>query len=110
MKVRPLRSSTLSLSAGSPQGYVLSPFLYTHVCVPSHHSNIAVQLADEATVVGLITGGDETAYRGEVQTLEALCSTNNLMLKTKEMVIDFRSEGILILIGDLSVYGSMIYV
>ena len=88
-------SSTLTLGTGSPQGCVLSPFLYslyTHDGGPAHHSNVIVKFADDITVMGLISNGDETAYREEVQRLTAWCSANNLLLnasKTKEMIFDW---------------------
>ena len=44
-------------------------------------------------MVGLISGGDETAYREEVQRLSTWCAENNLILntsKTKELIIDYR--------------------
>ncbi|TKS65504.1 RNA-directed DNA polymerase from mobile element jockey [Collichthys lucidus] len=68
-------STALSLSTGSPQSCVLSPLLYslyTHDCAPVHHSNTIVKFADDTTVVGLISGGDESAYREEVERLLAL--------------------------------------
>ena len=67
--------------------------LYTSDCSPSHPSNLIIKFADDNTVVGLISGGDETAYRDEVQQLSAWGSANNLQLntsKTKEIIIDFR--------------------
>lgn len=96
VKVWPHTSSTRTLSTGSPQGFVLSPFLYTlytHDCVSMHDSNIIIKFADDTTVVGLISSGNETAYREEVQRLIACRSANNLLLntnKTKEMVMDER--------------------
>ncbi len=51
--------------------------------------------ADDTNVVGLITGGDESSYRQEVQNLSEWCSANNLILnttKTKELTIDFRKH------------------
>ena len=96
VRIGPYCSSTITLSTGSPQGCVLSPLLYslyTHDCIPIHSSNSIIKFADDTTVVGLISGGDESAYRDEVQTLATWCSKNNLELntgKTKEMVIDFR--------------------
>lgn len=59
-------------------------------------TNTIIKFADDTTVVGLISGGDETAYRAEVENLFACCSQNNLSLnvcKTKELIIDFRKHG-----------------
>ncbi|KAI3352575.1 hypothetical protein L3Q82_005511 [Scortum barcoo] len=90
-------SSTLTLNTGAPQGCVLSPLLYslfTHDCVATHSSNTIIKFAgDDTTVIGLITGDDETAYREEVRALTSWCQDNNLQLnvsKTKELIVDFR--------------------
>ncbi|KAF7662859.1 hypothetical protein LDENG_00225120 [Lucifuga dentata] len=86
VKVGPLCSSTLMLSTSFPQGY-------THDCTLIHPTNTIIKFADDTTVVGLITGEDEMAYREEVQKLAEWCSEHNLLLntsKTKEMIIDFR--------------------
>src|SRR4029434_7521763 len=56
-------------------------------------SNLIAKFADDTTIVGLITERDESAYRGEVDTLTTWCQDNNLTLnisKTKEMIVDFR--------------------
>ncbi|KAI4886293.1 hypothetical protein NFI96_002282 [Prochilodus magdalenae] len=76
-------SSTLTLSTGAPQGCVLSPLLYslfTHDCVARHTSNIIFKFADDTTILGLITDGDETAYRDKVSALSEWCYHNNLSL------------------------------
>ncbi|KAL6487521.1 hypothetical protein MHYP_G00041470 [Metynnis hypsauchen] len=52
-----------------------------------------IKFADDTTVIGLITGGEKTAYRKEVAELVAWCHDNNLSLnadKTKEMIVDPR--------------------
>ncbi|KAK3506423.1 hypothetical protein QTP70_002694 [Hemibagrus guttatus] len=70
-------STVLSISTGSPQGCVLSPLLnsfLTHDYTPTHHSNTIVKFADDITVVGLISAGDESAYRS-VNTSELLKKT-----------------------------------
>jgi hypothetical protein len=71
-------SATLILNTGAPQGWVLSPLLYslfTHDCTARHDSN---------TVVGLRTDNDETAYREEVRDLAVWCQDNNLQLHHRE--------------------------
>ena len=89
-------SSTVITNTGTPQGCVLSPLLFslfTHDCVATHSSNLIVKFADDTTIVGLITGNDESAYREEVATLTTWCQDNSLSLninKTKEMIVDFR--------------------
>ncbi|KAI3358157.1 hypothetical protein L3Q82_003156 [Scortum barcoo] len=88
--------SSITLSTGAPQGCVLSPLLFTlltHDCTPTHSSNHLVKFADDTTLVGLITKGDETHYRKEVQLLTRWCKDNNLLLnvsKTKEIVVSFQ--------------------
>ena len=57
-----------------------------------HTSNSIIKLADNTTVVGLITNNDETVYREEVRSLGVWCQESNLSLninKTKEMIVDF---------------------
>ncbi|KAF7650741.1 hypothetical protein LDENG_00121410 [Lucifuga dentata] len=96
VKLGPHLSTTIMVSTGSPQGCVLSPTLYslyTYDCTPAHPTNTIIKFADDTTVVGLISGGDESAYRDEVQRLVRWCSVNNLSLNTKknkEFIIDFR--------------------
>ena len=61
----------------------------------SPHFNLPlykIKFADDMAEVGLITDGDETAYREEVRDLAVWCQNNNLSLnisKTKELINDF---------------------
>ncbi|KAM9816502.1 uncharacterized protein ACBT44_010814 isoform 1-T1 [Syngnathus typhle] len=89
-------SASITLSTGAPQGCVLSLLLFTlltHDCTATYSDNRIVKFADDTTLVGLITKGDETQYRLEVDLLTTWCRDNNLLLnvdKTKEIVVDFR--------------------
>ena len=51
-----------------------------------------MKFADDTAVVGLITNGNVSAYRQELDGLGLWCRENNLTLnnnKTKEMIVDF---------------------
>ena len=63
VKIRNI-STLLILNTGAPQWCVLSHLLYslfTHDCMAMHASNSIIKLADDTTVVALITNNDETA-------------------------------------------------
>ena len=58
----------------------------------THDSNTIIKFADDTTVVGLITGDDESAYREEVSGLAVWCQNNNLSLnvsKTNYLTVDY---------------------
>src|SRR4029434_10274802 len=91
-------SDSRTISTGSPQDCVLSPLLfslYTNSCTSSHQSVKLLKFADDTTLIGLISGGDESAYRWEIDHLVTWCGQNNLelnALKTVEMDVDFRKN------------------
>ena len=62
------------------QSHPESPSLFTHDCVAKHDSNTIIKLADNTTVVGLITDNNDTAYMEEVGDLAGWCQDNNLSL------------------------------
>lgn len=67
---------------------VLSPLLYCLYIYDrrlAHRNNIIVKFADDTTAAGLVSKGDEAAYREEVQKLTAWCSGNNRELNTAKI-------------------------
>ncbi len=83
-----LTSSTLILNTGTPQGYVLSPLLYslfTNDCCPIHPTNTIVKFEDDPIIVGLISDNSETAYREEIQHFTEWCSYSNFDLNIKKL-------------------------
>ncbi|KAK3511193.1 hypothetical protein QTP70_032231 [Hemibagrus guttatus] len=76
------------ICTGSSQGCVLS-------LTSGHQSVKLLKFADDTTLIGFISDGDESAYRGEMDHLVSWCSMNNLelnSLKTVEMIVDFRKD------------------
>ncbi|KAK3516192.1 hypothetical protein QTP70_005691 [Hemibagrus guttatus] len=74
------------ISTGSPQGCVLSPLLfslYTNGCTSGHHSVKLLKFADDTTLIGLISDGDEMAYRGTTITKELKWEQNIRSLNKK---------------------------
>ncbi len=90
-----LSFSTRTISTEAPQGCVLSPLLFSlsNDCASTDPSVKLLKFADNTTLIGLIQDGDKSAYRQDVKELAVWCSLNNLelkMLKTVEMIVDFR--------------------
>lgn len=81
------------LALGHPRA-VQSTLLYTLFtfdCVASQRNNSFIKFADDSTVIGLIIGGNETAYLKEMVELVDWCDHNNLSLntdKTKDLIVD----------------------
>ena len=90
-------SQPLILNTGTPQGCPISPKLYslfTYDCATEDQKRLIVKFADDTTAAGLISHNDETNYRAMVSEPAEWCD-NNLLLnvtKTKEMVIDFKTN------------------
>lgn len=82
----------------SDSGCVDLPFLFSSfICVnvssicesesPStikYVNLLPVRFADDTTMLGQVTGGDESAYKEEVQKLTECCTENSFFLNTKK--------------------------
>lgn len=71
IKLRKHVSDSLTISTGSPQGCIHSPLLfslYTNSCASSHQSVKLLEFVDDTALIRLISGGDEPAYRWEIDS------------------------------------------
>lgn len=69
-------------------GCVLSPLLctlLTHDCTTTYSTNHLVKFADDTTLVGFVTKGDETHYREAINVLAKWCKDYILLLNVSKM-------------------------
>lgn len=91
-------SDTILTKTGAPQGTVLSPFLFTLYTSEYSHSSAFCHLqkfSDDTALLGLISYGDDRAYREEIDSFVSWCDSHFLQLnvaKTQELIIDFRKK------------------
>ena len=87
-------SSTQSINTGTPQGTVISPFiftLYTNDCRSTHDQQKTYKFSDDTAIVDF--SESETIFEDSVSDFSGWCDQNFLELnvgKTKEMVVDFK--------------------
>ena len=98
VKLGERRSQSILVNTGSPQGCVMSAYLfslYTNSCRSTTSNFHILKYADDTAIIALITNPvkDETAYHLQVAETAQWCSEHNLLLnvkKTKELVYDNR--------------------
>lgn len=92
------KSKVVITNIGSPQGCILSPFLFCAYTddLRSSNSNIAiVKYADDTLIIGNITNKNDEHYHTVIRNTISWCTRNKLILnasKTKELIFDFRKE------------------
>ena len=97
VKVNGSLSSLISSSTGSPQGCVLSAFLYilyTNDCLSRHANRFIIKYADDSIIVSLLDD-DEVVHGPVLNDFLSWCKDAYLELnvsKTKEMCVDFRKS------------------
>ena len=89
-------SSIRSINTGTPQGTVISPFiftLYTNDCRSRDDRQHTIKFSDDTAVVDLTDS--EAHFENSVRDFSDWCKQNFLELnvgKTKEMVVDFKTD------------------
>eukprot|EP00918_Siedleckia_nematoides_P068786 GHVU01149978.1.p1 GENE.GHVU01149978.1~~GHVU01149978.1.p1 ORF type:complete len:237 (-),score=5.26 GHVU01149978.1:1622-2332(-) len=98
VKVGNILSNSIIINTGSPQGCVLSAFLFTlytyDLCAKYENCRI-VKYADDTVIIGLISDNNFTNYELQIEHAASWCNEHNLFLnvsKTKELVFDFRKN------------------
>ncbi|KAJ8014724.1 hypothetical protein DPEC_G00018690 [Dallia pectoralis] len=92
------RSDVAVSNTGSPQGTVLSPFLFTLYTSDFRHNSGTCHLqkfADDSSIMGYITADNYEEYSGLVQSFVRWSEANYMQLntsKTKELVVEFRGN------------------
>ena len=94
-----ISSSIMLTSTGAPQGCVLSPLLftiYTSACRSAYTEIPIIKFADDTIIQGLIScQTDLMNYFTTIHHFVTWCDAHFLslnLLKTKEMIIDFRTK------------------
>ena len=88
-------SGIITLNTGSPQGCVLSAFLfiiYTNLLKSSYNNISLVKYADDTVISGLIINNAIVNYQKQVSDFVSWCTSHSLILnvkKTKELILDF---------------------
>ena len=86
-------SSTKTINTGTPQGTVISPFIFTLYtdCKSKHETQKTYKFSDDTAIVDF--SESEQVFEDSVRDFSAWCDQNFLELnvgKTKEMVVDFK--------------------
>ena len=100
VKCNNIHSESITINTGSPQGCVMSAYLfslYTSNCRSSQECCLIFKYADDTAIVALITDPlkDEASYRQQIEDTAKWCRDHNLLLntkKTKELVYDIRRK------------------
>ena len=85
-------SPRVSIYTGTPQGCVLSPFLYTmytNSCRNPYSNNHYFDYVDDAALVGLLSN-EETCYKNYIEHFVPCFELN--VIKAKEIAIFFQSD------------------
>ena len=89
VRINDILSTVLSISAGAPQGCVLSAILsiiYTNELRSRFRNCHLIKYADDTVIVGLISNNDESEYNEQISEVVLWCKAHNLLLSSQSVV------------------------
>ena len=95
VKIGKTTSSWLCVNGGVPRGTLSGPELFRHMVSDLHTKVKSIKYVDDTTLTEIVHKGETSKMQGALEEIHQWSLVNNLhlnLLKTKEILIDFRKN------------------